>query len=412
MHFFAEHNLLTSQGNQTDYAFGPVSNDPTNKFNITSRFCQDTPAKAFACQDGLMIVQQSTADESLVNIILKPTKGLQVPFNSVKYFVYRGVCKDNFISGTAIAPKSAGNTETIARLWQTWEIYNSDNSEPTPQCFGYDNSLADSLNIENIYDNSQEDVRALFVREGEWIGNFCSTFEIGLEIIIDDNNLTLDLDFLRAETFQIDVTGLQDLELRVEREKVLSFIDPAAFFGLHYDVGVKTCNGNIKETQKRDELYSLLISKFATKNAVYLDIRNENGYSYNFYENYGDNLGNNIKVGNSNAIPVAQKYATNDWPLLIISNSLTIANNKNDIKINLRIDDNPKPILFFENTNLISEDNKSRFIDEKYILNNTDEWSRDLSFVFPNTGAGTQKDNVAYYINLIYFKQEHDEYNS
>jgi len=288
MHFFIDHNSLP---NPID-TFGIDSNNPMNKFNITSRF-QPAQAKAFACQGSLMIVQKSTVHDSLVNIILKPIEGLRVPFNSVKYFVYRGVRKDSFIDGTTITPKAVNNTETIARLWETWENFNAGSNqplaEPTPQSFGYDNSLADSLNIENIYDNSQE-VRALFVQEGEWIGNFGNEYPIGFEIVTENDKITIDLAYLRAEKFSIDVTGLTDLALKAKREQVLSFIDPAAFFGLHYDVGVRisTYNGNEKVTtnQRRDELYSLLLSKFATKNTVYLDIRSELGYSYNFYENY------------------------------------------------------------------------------------------------------------------------------
>ena len=89
MHFFIDHNSLLPQ-NLTD-AFAVDSNDPMNKFNISSRFSLTGEAKVFACQDGLMIVQQSDVDDSLVNIILKPNAGLDVPYNSVKYYVYRGV---------------------------------------------------------------------------------------------------------------------------------------------------------------------------------------------------------------------------------------------------------------------------------------------------------------------------------
>ena len=416
MHFFIDHNSLPIQ--DPINTFGVDGNNPMDKFNITSQFLLTAEkVKAFACQDGLMIVQQSLVNSSLVNIILKPVNSLQVPYKSIRYYIYRGVRKDSFINGTAITPQAVNNTETIARIWETWEHYKTTTNQPAladpaPECFGYDNSLAGSLNVRNVYDNSQE-VRAIYVQEGEWIGNFGNEFPIGFEIIIEENNtLNIDLDYLRAGKFHIDVTGLTDLELKAKREQVLSFIDPAAFFGIHYDVGVKisTYDGNVKttETKKRDEIYSFLVSKFATKNTVYLDIRSECGYSYNFYENYGDNLGNNIKVGNSLTMPTAQNYSTNGWPILMINNSFTTANNKNNIKINLRIDDNTKPILFFENTKLISDDNNFRFIEDTKILNGADEWSKDLSFVFPNTENGAVKENIAYYIQLNYFRQEYN----
>jgi hypothetical protein len=39
-------------------------------------------------------------------------------------------------------------------------------------------------------------------------------------------------------------------------------------------------------------------------------------------------------------------------------------------------------------------------------LDETNEWSKDLSFFFPNTG--TEKENVANYIQLHYFRQEYN----
>lgn len=291
MHYFIEPNQLTTQ--DLSDTFGVDSIDPTNKFNITSRFQLSGQAKAFACQKGLIIVQQSSVDSTLVNVILKPIDGLQIPFNTVKYFVYRGILKSSFISGTVVTPQASSNSELIARFWDECNNYKTNTNQPTlpdpsPQSFGFDDSFLDTLLIENIYDNSQTDVRALFVKEGEWIGNFGNTGKIGFEIITADDNLTLD--YLRAEKYLIDVTGLISLELQAKREQILSFIDPAAFFGLHYDVGVNITqyNGNEKLVQKKkqDELYSVLLDKFATKNRVYLDIRSEHGHSYNFYQNY------------------------------------------------------------------------------------------------------------------------------
>lgn len=75
MHFFIDHNGLTTQSN-TD-TFSPDHINPVNKFNITSGFQLTERIKAFACQDSLMIVQQSSFDSTLVNIILKPVKTLK-----------------------------------------------------------------------------------------------------------------------------------------------------------------------------------------------------------------------------------------------------------------------------------------------------------------------------------------------
>jgi len=414
MHFFADNNLPSQSISD---AFAPDVSSPANKFNITSRFQLTSQLKAFACQDSLMIVQQSSVDSTLVNVILKPIEGLKIQFRSVKYFVFRGILKDSFISGLNITPANSSNTEFISRFWTEWNDYKTKTNQPTltdptPQCYGYDTSLLGTLSVENVYDNSQTDVRALFVKEGEWIGNFSDSFKIGFEIIIQPDNLTLDLDFLRSEKFQVDVNGFTGLDLRAKREQILSFIDPAAFYGLHYDSGVNisTYSGATKTTilKKQNEIYSFLLeNKFATQNRVYLDIRSEKGLSYNFYQNYNDGSGNNIKIGNSVIMPVPQSYENNNWPIIFIDVPQTTTSSKNDIKINLRIDDNIKPIVFIENTSIIKETNHSHFIDETKLLNGSD-WSKDLSFAFPNTGTGSNKLNIAYYINLYYFRQEHN----
>lgn len=299
MHYFIDYTKLTTQ-DLVDI-FGVDGADPTHKFNITSRFQLTEQAKAFACQKGLMIVQQSLIDDALVNVILKPIEGLQIPFNSIKYYVYRGLLKSSFLSGTSITPQSSNNSEFISRVWDEWNSYKTrtnkfDLPAPTPQYFGYDDDfLEDNLLIENIFNNS-EDVCPVFVKEGEWIGDFGCTQKIGFEIITETENLSLDLHFLRAGKYQIDVTGLSGFELRAKREQILSFIDPAAFFGLHYDIGVNVSlyDGNNKTVlkKKQDELCVALLDKFATKNRVYLDIRSEHGYSYNFYQNYNSSNNN------------------------------------------------------------------------------------------------------------------------
>ena len=95
MHYFIEHTNLTQQ-NPTD-TFGVETTDPTNKFDITSRFQLTSEAKAFACQDGMMIVQQSDVDATLVNVIIKPIDNLKVNLNNIRYFVYRGILKSSLI---------------------------------------------------------------------------------------------------------------------------------------------------------------------------------------------------------------------------------------------------------------------------------------------------------------------------
>ena len=65
MHYFIDHNQLTDQA-ATGVPYGTDNSDPTNKFNITSRFQLTGEAKAFACQKNLMIVQPTLLKRPLL----------------------------------------------------------------------------------------------------------------------------------------------------------------------------------------------------------------------------------------------------------------------------------------------------------------------------------------------------------
>jgi pyrrolidone-carboxylate peptidase/ribosomal protein L31 len=422
MHYFIEHANLTQQN--VEDSFGVDASDPTNKFNITSRFQLSNTAKAFACQDGMMIVQQSDVDSSLVNVIIKPFENIKVNLNNVKYFIYRGILKSSLIvdNNTLIAEASTNN-EFLARIWNEHNSFKIDFNlpnlpDPNPKIIGYDNAISAITSIEKVFDNSQAETRALFIKQGEWFGDFTNTHKVGFEIITSDEKASVNLGYLRKEKHLINVTGLTGLNLRVKREEILSFIDPSAFWGLHYDFGVNISTyANSQKTtvkKKQVDLFNLLVSKFQTKNRVYLDIRSEYGYSYNFYQNYHDGTGKNIKVGNSILTPVAQSYNIlgHEWPIVAIDNPLNTTNDFNDIIFQLRIDDNTKPILFIEYPDLLNSTSRSRFIDDTKLLDGTStEWSKEVKLKVPNQGSGTSKNNVAYYMRLYYHRQETNSFS-
>lgn len=417
MHFFCE---LTNLPTESE-SFGPIpvgSNpDYDKQFNIGSKFSLSQEIKAFACQDGMMIVRQSS-NSDLVNVIIKPTKAQDINFTSVKYYVYRGLLKCSFIDTSGdITPVASTNTEFIDRFWQNWDDYKSDTNQPslpdpTPQALGYDTTLPGTLNIGSIYNNSQTDVRAVQVKEGEWIGDFGTLEPVVFEVIVDTDHLKVDLDYLSQLQNIVDVTGLPDstseeqFSLKVKKEEILYYVDPSAFFGMHYRSGinVSSYNGTTKDTEKkkRDNLVDDVLVKFLNKTRVYIDVRSEYGYSYNFYQNYGDSNGNLIRVKASNETNFNDDpYYTFGWPIFYDENTIG-TNFRNKIDIQLRIDDNVAPLLFID-----GESRKiiSKFSDNLINPNNPD-WTRTQRLVFPNTGSGNNKDNVAYHIKLQYLRKE------
>ncbi len=407
MHFFIDHTKLPVQSPSDKY--GPMDGEETTKYKVTSKFQLLEVAKAFACYPGQMVVQQSIEDASLVNVILEPTNSPEVPFGKVKYMIYRGILKETLINGIdLIAKGTPDENELVTRIYNavpTIESY-------TAVILGFDNNtLSGTDNVDTLFYKGNGNIKPVKVLEGEWFGNFTTTHEIGFEIILETDKIDVNLDFVRAKETVVDVTGLTNFDERIEREQIISFADPAAFWGIHYYEGIKISlynNGQKTVTKKKEqEIYSLLISPYATRNSIYLDIRSEYGYSYNLYQNYGDENGYSIKLGNSDLTPVPVDYAKNGWPILFIEAPVTTGTDRNNIKINLRIDDNVKPLLFVEDLTVMESTDDSYFVDGiKLLANENDtDWTRPITLTIPNTGTDTQKDNVASYIRLSYFRQ-------
>jgi hypothetical protein len=66
----------------------------------------DNEAKVYACQEGKLFIQHfiksdGTTDNNLVNVIIKPSVGLDIPMQSVKYYIYRGVLKSSLLKNDA-----------------------------------------------------------------------------------------------------------------------------------------------------------------------------------------------------------------------------------------------------------------------------------------------------------------------
>lgn len=435
MFFFIEPEKLSEQ-DEID-AYGPISMiedengnrssvNPELKYNITSRFKLSSEAKAFACVDGQLIVQQSDVDDSLVNLIIKPCFKLNVPIE-VEYYIYRGILKSSLIDeqNNCILPQGSGVNDLINRIWQDPP---SDISYGT---LGYDDgTINGNVNIEDIFNFLITGIDSIYVTEGEWFGTFSNIHKIGFEVILKTNKLSINLDYVRSSGYEIDVTNLSGFNERIKREEILNFIDPAALYGMHFNERVKyydeSASNNIQTTTTNANsnkfIYTKLIEKFYSKNRVYIDIRSEKGYSYNFYQNYKvsetDSDSIRIRTQTGNTPLNAQEYHTYQWPILILTATHSTGN-ENSLKLSLRIDDNIKPILYTE-TNLskdkgISNDRvTSRYFKTAELIdngNNPDHtaWTNMFRILFPNTQSGTSREYVSNYVKMNYYRSEYNE---
>ena len=326
MHFFTEHDKIGAEFK----IYGPLAGNSTTHYNVTSHFLLTGPAKAFAVQSGRILVIQSKVDAQLVNVILQPEESMDIPFSKVQYYIYRGIKKSSFITGADIKPVSdSDRSDFIRDLWFKASVFKSIfnvTTDPSPVTFGYwDDPLPDSLDVDLLFNALDEPVPAPAskpeynnVKKGNWIGDF--DMSCGFEIITAKDTQKIDLGYVGKDGHEIDVSAMPSttaadrFTIKCEREKILNYIDPAAFWGLHYNNGLLAWNaaGNKHELLKGAALYTSIISKYANANMLYLDVRGERGRSYNFY-----NASLQLRFGiQTAATPAPIVYSTNDWPII------------------------------------------------------------------------------------------------
>jgi Chlorophyllase enzyme len=434
MHFFIDHLQLPTQASSND-SFGPFGTTPaekSGKYDVSAKFKLTAQAKAFACQSGAILVTpcidpaSGTVSTDLVNIILKPQDVLSVDLPAVKYYIYRGIRRDSFFTGSALNTAGSGNTETIKKIWEDRAqilLQIPGTAIPEPKDLGFDLLLNDSQHVEEVFQNTLAPLRTRGVAEGEWIGNFDSADKISFEVIVETELLDVNLGYAKKSSLhRLDVSSMpgfsnpsaspaQAHALRSEREKILAYVDPAAFFGMHYSDGVQvsTYTGTTKSTttKKKDDIISTFLNKFATSKRVYLDIRSEKGYSYNYYSNYGDANKKLLKLRISLAATASEHtYYTHDWPLYH-DDTLVGTSDLSATEIQLRIDDNRKPLLYVTDPKVLGKRNKNLFKDETELLNGAaTDWGKAFSFFTRTTGPSGSKVNVATCIRMQYFRQQ------
>ncbi|MCF8317432.1 MAG: hypothetical protein K9I02_01685 [Haliscomenobacter sp.] len=460
MHFFIDESKLPAidlndlSNDEKENRFGPDLTTPTTKFNVTTKFQLSEDVKAYACQKGELVVQEYTDDKiGLVNIILKPATQLNIQGITVKYYVYRGIHRDSFFnydSATGdytLNPSGTnGESELMTEFWSRDAIKKTYQDQeaaennvtsayiaPTPLNLGYGSnnvlpiticeSLHATRSIADIFSGNTIAEPFYLVTEGMWIGTFAqkdsnnNNIKIGFEIVLDsDFNLPDALSYYRASDRAITTGSLEGLELKKIKESILSFIDPAPFFGMHYkpDVGVFTSNQSSPRTLpsavgQLGSLYTHIISKFATGNRIYLDIRSEKGMSYNFYDNYKVSGidPNNIRLHDATEAN-AETYGKDGWPIHFFYDNIQATNTKNKLTLRLRIDGNVEPVLYIDINYYGSQDDvnglQNFYSGSKIssVFPSTDNWTELITLYYPNDRT-TNKENVACYIKATYF---------
>lgn len=343
-HFFVDQALLNSALNTDNYefdAFGPVTSYPPennlndiDEYRVTSfvrASSGSTEAKVFAICDGQLFIQPQESDDTKINLILKPFPSF-APIK-IKYFIYRGVNKSDLIDGNNIKAVEGNSPEFLQRIWGNYISCVTEDGSPIPEEFpasliGYDpqNQSSDSGIASYFFaDDSDDSFEIPICPQGEHLGNFIG--RIGLDIVLDYGDYDLeyeeqlfkfDLEFARKPEHIFDIntiTSPTETKIKRYKEYIHQFIDPAAFWGSHIDLGkIKLYNEN--EISNSQDIYEKVVNRFQTKNNIYLYVQEERGRSFNFYDNFSPN---NSFLGLENETISMTAYNTNGWPVLIKS---------------------------------------------------------------------------------------------
>lgn len=439
-YFFTEPSETPTQ--TTSQAFGPIAGNEQTQFRLTAGFTASTDIKAYAICAGQVFLQPHT-DSSKVNLVLRPYKQ---PMKGVpiKYFIYRGLKKADFIpsGNTDLVPHAQLNTATgfIQLIWNQLKGFNGwTDPEADAETFlakwiGYDpsNQLVSSMLDDYFFmadaygDENNETLKPFelpLVPRGTELGNFTGNY--GLDIVLSegdykplssDTGFLMDLNFVRASETIIDLSALPTGYVEKQfKEAIGLFMDPAAFWGLHFSNGkawVKESGSWTKKTGQ--QIYDTILSKFATKNNVYVNIVGHLGRTYDYYGAYSSRLGGTdvIKLGLTAISTSEASFSTHGWPLLILNTEQDHTDETNSVFLQLVHNPQGTVALYGEVANLTEAAengflSSSQLIPEQTVAQDgsiiDNPYTNAIEFVFPAVPAtGSLKANVACWNRLVY----------
>ncbi|MDR3706606.1 MAG: hypothetical protein P4L28_11965 [Paludibacteraceae bacterium] len=393
--FIKETDLTSLNAQTSNQAYGAISD---TEYRVTSLFKGGSNPMAYAVTDGHIFIVPQAANTSRVNLFLQPT-GL--PHGApVKYFVYRGLLKSDFLSsdGTAIRDSDSDDSDLVKNL------RNAKNGAVALNLYS---GLTDDYFIDNLFYNDDNQFAA--VKQGDSIGRFDSTATAyGFEIMLDEYFFSPTMETAHLDVNVIDISSGDDDE-DVLRCETLNYIDPAAYYGLfaHNAYSVGTNNDSSPTSVSKSDIYDF-IQRFYTKNKVYVDIRDEYGHPLDWFADSPQT----IKLttdGTSALASTAVTYRdTNQFPIKTItsgfSNSAKSDNSQNyfTLELSLSTTNNTTPLLTLHTGYWL---NSASCIQEDLsfsVCTNNSGWTDDKKFtIFTVDDSGTEIP-ITTYLRLQY----------
>ena len=332
--FFTDVDSLTAS-QSANKAFGPVPGSEL-AFNVQNEFDVVANASAVAITDGIPFIQQCATSSDCVNLILFPLKSTPFDFPKIKFFIYRGLKKtalfaaDNIIKSPDSTWKTYNILQVLHDLQDKINEATGETNEPMSENIGYHYSVstdpnfkADTEFIEStIFLNDA--VQLPLVKAGCHIGKFVGgSTTAGFQIVLDRVGYEPTLEIARKANHQIvvdplvDGTNIARFKHFHQKEAILTYVDPAALYGVSKanDKKVKIFD-TISDSDDSKVDATQVIELFNNKNICYIDIRNNQNYSFDYYDNFGKEviLGFENAAGDDFDLETIDYY--DDWPII------------------------------------------------------------------------------------------------
>ncbi|WP_306350759.1 hypothetical protein [Flavobacterium sp. '19STA2R22 D10 B1'] len=334
IYFFTKEESI--QNNQIEsMAFGPQNDESGyERYQLENKFLVLEEAPVYSLTKSLVLAVQSNGDEELLNIAIRPLDANLLGF-PIKFIIYRGIKKatlfgnDKFIKASDPSWDSNNILDIIKKLQDKINLDNETSNLASASSLGYDFSEAiDSTYLEKIFFDNSDNFHPIIVPAGCQIGKFYggASHLASVQIILDRIGYETQLDILKKSEhiFQIPklilVENLPTKEklikmfnTRMEKEEILNYLDITAFYGAS-----KNQNKIIKKTVNGNDF----LSKFYNKNVVYIDVRNDQGFSYNHFFKLEDTVELGFYSTNTSIKkPIFEPHNYySKWPILILKN--------------------------------------------------------------------------------------------
>ena len=433
--FFTDPSLLDSQ--TAAQAFGPAgTSGGKDQFRVTDvHTSSSADVPAFAICDGVLCAQED--DQGRLTLILKPSQA--PPFESpvVSYFIYKGVDKTSLLNGDQILDENASKaTDFTKKIVAEWKKQNANDLTRSRAALGLDrdatflhddgvshiNVFTDNDPIERLFTYPHKTVQLPVVAAGDLIGSFQSSF--GLEVVLKRLGYKPDLAFARSGDNQIFVTSLATTNNGApwladdyaffahwhEKEQVLAFMDPCAFFGSFVQSKLYKKSGSSASAIKGSGIYQEILQKFANRNIAWLDIRNNYSYSYNLFGLYVDTI---RFVSHSDASQTNDKnFRSGLWPILKLQIADVPGSQRGSLhrtKVRLPVGQSTAPAVlvskgFVKNLGPERPRYKAPVISSD--INNA-QFYTPIRLSFPATDDGSQTVFIASYTRINLYEKPH-----